>query len=290
MNVTRRDFLRCAGAGAAGGLLSTQAASAQETGAKVRLSACDWSLQAGGPEGIDIAKRVGLDGLEISAGKTGDKTKVTDPELRKKYKEAMERTGIVASSVAMGFLNNAPFVTETDSVAWVEQAVEATKDLGANVILLAFFGKGDLRYRDVPKPDDVDATVEKLKEAAPAAEKAGIILGLENTLSAKDNLGIIERVKSDAVRVYYDIRNSTGNGYDVPAEIRILGDRMCQIHFKDGPDYLGEGAVKMEPVKESLRAINYDGWIVLETSIPSKNRDADFKRNIAYVRELMGTA
>ena len=290
MNVTRRDFLSLAGAGAAGTVLASGWASAQETGPKVRLSACDWSLQAGGPEGIDIAKRVGLDGLEISAGKTGDKTKVTDPDLRKRYKEAMERTGIVASSVAMGFLNNAPFVKEPDSVAWVEQAVEATKDLGAQVILLAFFGKGDLRHKDVVKPADVDATVAKLKDVAPAAEKAGIILGLENTLSAKDNLGIIERVKSDAVQVYYDIRNSTGNGYDVPAEIRDLSDRMCQIHFKDGPDYLGEGAVAMQPVKESLRAIDYKGWIVLETSIPSKDRDADFKRNIAYVRELMGAA
>ena len=119
-------------------------------------------------------------------------------------------------------------------------------------------------------------------------KEAGVILGLENTLSAVQNLDICDRVKSDAVQVYYDIRNSTSNGYDVPAEIRLLDDRMCQIHFKDGSDYLGEGIVEMAPVAEALNDIAYAGWIVLETSTPSKDRNADFKRNAEYVRNLMG--
>ncbi|MFO7974411.1 MAG: sugar phosphate isomerase/epimerase family protein [Candidatus Hydrogenedentota bacterium] len=179
-------------------------------------------------------------------------------------------------------------VSEPRAMAWVEQTIAGTKDLGAKVMLLAFFGKGDLRFGSGKlKEKDVDTLVEQLKVLAPKAEKAGVVIGLENTLSAEQNLDIINRVRSDAVRVYYDIGNSTGNGYDVPQEIRLLKDRICQIHFKDKKGYLGEGEVDMNAAAKAIRDIGYKGWIVLETKVIDE-RDADFKRNAAYTRSLFG--
>jgi len=290
MKITRRKFLTQTAGGVAGTLALSPSSAAAETAGKLRLSACDWSLQAMGPGGLEIAQRVGLDGLEVSAGNPADTLQIADPAYRQQYKDNVVKTGVVVSSVAMGLLNNAPLASDPRGPAWLEQTIEAAKDLDAKVMLLAFFGEGDLREKRKLKTADVDAVVERLKEAAPKAEQAGVILGLENTLSAKDNLAILDQVQSDAVRVYYDTGNSTSNRYDVPTEIRELGDRICQIHFKDGRYYLGEGKVKMEPVAEAIRAIGYTGWIVLETSIPSKDRDADFKRNAAYVRTLFGMA
>ena len=43
-----------------------------------------------------------------------------------------------------------------------------------------------------------EAVGDALREVAPAAEKAGVILGLENTISARDNVRIMERSKSPA--------------------------------------------------------------------------------------------
>ena len=37
----------------------------------------------------------------------------------------------------------------------------------------------------------------------------------------------------------------------------------------------------------SLKAIDYDGWIVLETACPSKDRTADCKKNAEFIRKLM---
>ena len=290
MSLSRRMFLaETAGAIAATVGVSTRGA-AQETHPKLRLSACDWSLQATGPSGLDIAKRVGLDGLEVSAGSPTDVLDIAKPEYRQQYKDSVAKTGILVSSVAMGFLNNAPLASDARGPAWLEQTIDAAKDLDAKVVLLAFFGKGDLRKKRQLKEADVDVVVGHLKEAAPKAEEAGVVLGLENTLSAKQNMAVLDRVKSDAVKVYYDTGNSTYNLYKVPDEIRQLKDRICQIHFKDGRYYLGEGKVKMEPIAEAIADIGYEGWVVLETSIPSKDRDADFKKNAAYVRTLLGMA
>ena len=292
MDMTRRGFLKGTAAGVAGARLGVEMLPAEEAASKkapqIRLSACDWSLGAGGPGGLEIAKRCTLEGLEVSAGGAADKLKIADADYRKQYKEKVKETGILVPSLAMGLLNGSPLATEPRGPAWLEQTIEAAADLGAGVILVAFFGKGSLLSGKDFKKDDVEAVVTRLKDAAVKAKEAKVILGLENTLSAKQNLEIIDRVKSDWVRVYYDIGNSTGGGYNVPEEIRTLKERMAMIHFKDGGSYLGEGKVKMEPVAEALHAIEYKGWIVLETSCPSKDRDADFKKNAAYVRKLMG--
>src|SRR5690606_12713354 len=73
MQTTRRQFLAgVAGTGAAGvAALWARGAGAAEA-PKYRLSACDWSLRAMGPEGVEVARAVGLDGLEVSAGDSTD--------------------------------------------------------------------------------------------------------------------------------------------------------------------------------------------------------------------------
>ena len=58
------------------------------------------------------------------------------------------------------------------------------------------------------------------------------------------------------------------------------------FHFKDGPHYLGEGNIKLQSIADSVRAIDYRGWIVLETSCPSGNPENDCRRNTAVVRKL----
>jgi len=107
-------------------------------------------------------------------------------------------------------------------------------------------------------------------------------------LSAKQYLEILDKIGSDAVGAYYDIGNSTNKGLDVPADIRALKGRLSMIHFKDGSSFLGEGKVKMEPVCEAIKAIDYKGWIVLETSCPTKDTVADCKRNADYSRKVLG--
>ena len=59
---------------------------------------------------------------------------------------------------------------------------------------------------------------------------------MENYLSAEDNMRIIDRVGSPAVKVYYDVGNSTDKGRDILKEIRTLGKLICELHAKDG-DY-----------------------------------------------------
>jgi sugar phosphate isomerase/epimerase len=88
--------------------------------------------------------------------------------------------------------------------------------------------------------------------------------------------------------LYYDVGNTTNLGYDAPAEIRRLKDRIACFHFKDNPHYLGAGKIAFPPIAAAVREIGYRGWIVLETTSPAKNPVADAQRNASFIRQLLG--
>jgi len=273
--IPRRTFLTGAAAGLAGWLPRFRAGAP-----RIRVSCCHTDFAD--------AKKSGLDGVELSVGGPAEKLRIADPEYRAKVKEQMKETGLATSSFMMGLFNSHPLASDPRGPAWLEQAIEAAKDLGAHTILVAFFGKGSLKQGKEVKKADVEVVVERLRAAAPKAREAGVFLGIENTLSAEQNLEILGRIGHDSVRIYYDCYNLTGEGYDVPAEIRLLKDRISIFHFKNGPDYLESGKVKWEPIVEAMNDIRYEGWIVLETSCPSKDRVADDRKNAEYVRRLFG--
>lgn len=279
---TRRQFLRAAVLGGTGTwffLRSPATLHGAQGNPKFKIGSCRLDL----PQ----AREAGLEGIEIPVRDNVEKLPISDPAFRQKLKAQMKETGVAVSSLMMGLLNNYPLVSDPRAPGWLEQCIDAAQDLGAGVILVAFFGKGDLRDEQKNlKAADVDQLIARIKAVAPRAKAAGVILALENTLSAKQNAEILARIGSDAVQLYYDVGNSTRNGYDVPAEIRFLGKRIACIHFKDGKSYLGEGEIPFDPIAAAVRAINYRGWIVLETSDPSKNSVADARRNATFIRQL----
>lgn len=152
------------------------------------------------------------------------------------------------------------------------------------VLLLPFFGKWAIQNQD-----EGNAVGDALREIAPEAEKAGVILAIEDTISAENNVRIMDRAKSKNVSVYYDTGNSTQAGFDVVKEIRWLGkDRICQFHLKD-PHYLEEGTISFPRVIEAVWDIGFTGAANLETDTHTGSSvEADMHKNLAYIRQVMG--
>ena len=277
MNLTRRTFIRQASVALAATTLLPR--TLQAAPAKIKVGTCVIGLEA--------ARQAGLDGVEVWAGNEADELDIFKAATRAKYQAQMQATGLPVCSFMMGLLNNFPLATDPRGQAWLAQCIDAAKDLGAKNILVAFFGKGDLQSGKKIKEDAFASVVKRLREAAPRAKDAGVTLAVENMLSADQNLRLLEEVNYDSVRLYYDVFN-TGNsmGYDSFAEIRKLKDRISQIHFKNGSLYLDEDKPYFEAIAAAIKEIDYPGWIVLETSSPSKNGVADAKRNGDFVRSL----
>ncbi len=284
---TRRTFLAAAAAGLAGSAMLRDLLAAEDGsgGLKYRIGSRTDCFG----EKFDNAKRAGLEGVELGVGKPADKLDISKPERIKKHQDDVKAAGLVVCSLSMDLLNGNPLATDPKGPQWLEQTIDAAGQLGAEAILIPFFWRGDL-FTDKKelKKADVDSVVSRLKDAAPKAKAAGVKLGLENWCTAKENLEILDRIGSDAVGCYYDIGNSTVRGHDVPAEIRALKGRIAMFHFKDDETYVGEGRINLPAVAEAVKAIDYKGWIVLETACPTKNPEADAAKNVQIIRKALG--
>ena len=248
-----------------------------------KIGICDWTLgKRTNPESFALARSIGLDGVQVDMGSAKDNLPLRQRGLQRKFLETARENNVEIGSVAMGVLNNVPYKSEPEAEQWVLDSIDACKALGCEVLLMAFFGKGDL-HND---RKGVAVVVERLKRAAEKAEDKGVILGFESQLSAEEHMDIIGRVGSPAVQVYYDVANSHKNGYDIYKEIRYLGKHICEFHAKDNDDLYGKGSIDFPEVRRAMDDAGYRGWIHMEgTKMPlglleSCRYDCEYLRRI----------
>jgi L-ribulose-5-phosphate 3-epimerase len=280
---SRRNFIEMSIGATVALATSGLPAFAARVGVKFKVGVTDWNLrQEGKIESIALAKELGFDGVQVSIGKGTDKLPLSDPALQKMYLDESKRVGLPIESLCLEILHRNYLKSDPLGQRWVADSIPIARAMGVRVVLLPFFGKGAL-----DTAAEMDRVGDTLKEIAPAAEKAGVILGLEDTVSARDNVRIADRTKSPAVLTYYDVGNSTKNGFDVVEEIRWLGGaRICEVHLKDNPHYLGEGQIDFKAVVDALSGVGFDGWAQLETDCPI-SVEADMRRNLKFIRGVI---
>jgi L-ribulose-5-phosphate 3-epimerase len=285
--LTRRDMIRHSVQATAWLALAARCAPLFAASGKrrYRIGACDWSIgKMGDPRAFEVAKEIGLDGVQVSLGTAGDDMRLRKPEVQQQYLAAAKQAGLQVASLAIGELNSIPYKSDPRTVQWVSDSIDVCKALGVRVVLLAFFGNDDLR-------DDkagADEVVRRLKAVAPKAEKAGVILGIESWLSADQHLEILERVGSKSVQVYYDVCNSNDRGYDIYKEIRQLGKRICEFHAKENGSLLGQGKVDFHKVRAAIDDIGYSGWIQIEGAVPDgKPMLESYQANCQFMRGIL---
>jgi len=283
LEFTRRRFLRCAVAFS----FTSRIGFAQ--GAKLRIGVTDWNLNMGAnPDAVSLAAQLGFDGVQVSFGRkiVDDKMPADNPDVVARYLSLSKQHKIPIDGTCVDRLHDNGLKSDKLAPQWVLDSIRLTKALNARVLLLPFFGRWALQSQD-----EMDHVGDALCDLAPEAEKAGVILGLEDTISAEDNVRIMDRSRSTSVLVYYDVGNSTKAGFDVVKEIRWLGrDRICQFHFKDNPHYLGEGNIQFPSIIHAIRDIGFSGYANLEVDAHPNQLEADMRRNLTYIRNLLEQA
>lgn len=275
--LTRREWMA--------GLPAAAALRAQGT-ATVKIGVTDWNLRKGANvESVALAASLGFDGVEVSFGRQAadGRLPLDRPEAIAAYKEAFRQHGIAVAGTCLDVLHVNCLMNDPLAQKWVADGIRLSRLLGAKVMLLPAFGKCEIKTKT-----EMIETAAALKDVAKEAEKAGVTLGLENTISAENSVRIAEMVGSSAVKVYFDAGNALNWGHDPYKELRWLGaGRICQIHIKDNPHYLGEGRLRWPELIQSIHDIGFTGFANLETDAPSKVVEADMRRNLAYIRALM---
>jgi sugar phosphate isomerase/epimerase len=232
------------------------------------------------------ARRLGLAGVEIEL--TRAQLRAPSAPRLAALRAARAASGLAVPSLALGEHNAGGVASRDEATAAaaredIRQAIDWAAALGASVILVPFFFKGDLQDES-----DVARAVAAFRALCPVAEARGIALCYEGTLNAAAIRRMADMVGSPAFGCYFDLANAVWRGMDTATEIRALGPLVRQVHVKDtrvGPGDVppGQGLVDYAASAAALRAIGYDGWLVLETPAapePLIARDISFTRRV----------
>jgi L-ribulose-5-phosphate 3-epimerase len=298
--MNRREVIKRGATLAAGVLVTPQLFSAHH-GHQFKIGACDWSIKRMLElEAFRMGQDLGLDGIQYSFDETGRGWDLRTKENREAVRNVVKATGVAMSSLAIGLLNKIPFASTERGEELVVECIQAMATMkreavqlddaelaakvAPNLVLLAFFNKGDING----KPELIAKVIEKLKRVTPMAEKHGFTLGLETWLNESDHRHILESVDSPAVKVYYDVANSNKMGYDIYKEIQSLGPgNICEIHCKENGFLLGRGRIAFERLRGVIKNIGYKGWLIIESATP-KNMEVGkaYQHNLNYLRSV----
>ena len=257
----------------------------------VRVGMTDWNLgQRGDITKIALAREIGLEGIQVSVQYPTDGKTPTlrDTKTQADFRRAALDNGIQICSLAIGSPGKSrlPLHTNPAAAILLVEAVEVAHNLGTNNILLPILGDSHI---DMTNQSQVATFVAMMKEVARYAEKYGVVVGLEDWISAEDNIRLLEAIGSDHVAVYYDPHNIVARAKvkDIYAEPKMLGTRISQVHVKNANMLLSSpgGRLDWPRMAQQFHEIGYRGWYVLETDSPTKDIIADTRANIEYVKK-----
>ncbi len=296
----RRDFLASSLAAGAGLALTGGPAGAAEFRTKIKKALIVGKVEE---KSLLQIKEAGFDGVECRVWNAS-------PAEAEKARAIAEKCGMRIHSVMRGWANfNKPESVEAD-VESMKTALAAAKGYGADAVLLVPCRLGKLKmpepwefdikfdkktshlkrvvkgdnapYREYIEAHDrsSDMSREALKRLIPAAEKAKVVIAVENVWNnmwVKPDLAahFVRSLGSPWIQYYLDIGNHVK--YAPPEEwIRATGKTIVKVHIKDfklNPDGHGgkfvdirDGSVDWPLVRKELDKIGYNGWATIEGS------------------------
>jgi hydroxypyruvate isomerase len=281
---SRRDVLRAALAAPAIGAIGTlgttataaEAAKVVKNG-RLKQSACRWCYgKIPMDELCSAAKDMGLVGLDLVGP--------ADFATLKKY-------GLVSTMVPSNPLTNGPCDPKfmKPSLEAMVKAIEATSKEGwRNVICMS----GNARGID-PKTG-MDNCVKVLKEAAPIAEKAGVILNMELLNSKVDHpdymcdnskwgVELVKRVASPNFKLLYDIYHMQIMEGDVIRTIEANHEHYAHYHTGGNPgrNELDETQeLNYKAIAKAIVATGFDGYMAHEF-IPKRDPLTSLREAVA---------
>jgi len=239
---------------------------------------------------FQLAKDIGADGVEVDMGGLGERetwdNQLTNTATRQLFLDKAKELGLEIPALAMTGFFAQSFAERPTVPRMIQDCVDTMKAMNVKVAFLPLGVKGDLAKNPELRP----AIVSRLKVAGEIAAKAGVVIGVETSLSARDEVKLLDEIGSPAIKIYFNFANAVKNGRDIPAELRTLGkDRICQIHAtnEDGVWLQNDPKIDLPKIKQTLDEMGWSGWLVIERSRDAKDpRDVkkNFGANAAYLK------
>jgi L-ribulose-5-phosphate 3-epimerase len=183
---------------------------------------------------FDTAARLGLAAIEwIFEAPRAEENPILTSAGRARIRQAVSDSGVVVRSVCADYFMVHRLAGEGREAVRKNRTallalIEAAEAIDAERILIP------LLETSAVDTDELKREVqESLAEVADRAAECEIVLGLELEISGVEYRALIDGVGHPAVKAYYDVGNSTAQGFDVATDVEPLLDVLHAVHLKD---------------------------------------------------------
>ncbi|HEY8944067.1 MAG TPA: sugar phosphate isomerase/epimerase family protein [Polyangiaceae bacterium] len=181
-----------------------------------------------------IAAHLGFAAIEwILEAPRAEENPLLSAEGRAEIRRVSAASGVAVRSICADYFmvhrlaGDGEVATHKNRRAFLEM-LDAAHEIGAERILVPL-----LETSAVDTPELRAEVRESLAAVAEHAAARGIVLGLEMEIAGPEYRALIDSVGSPAVRAYYDVGNSTAQGFDVATDVLPLLDVLHAVHLKD---------------------------------------------------------
>ena len=180
------------------------------------------------------------------------------------------------------------------------RALGTASEAGVEMVTVPFFGKNVIELES-----ELTRAADALLDMVDHAEEAGVVIAVESTLASHQVQFLLDHLgNSGDVRVCCNTGVALSRKFDVVTGIRQLSAdaiafvRLQDVRMTEGvpPDFdvpLGEGDVDFSTVVQAIRAVGFDGWVVVDPpktaeGVGKASRTA--KETVRFARDILGSA
>jgi len=261
---------------------------------RYRVAACDWMMLKRQKLGeFKLASEIGADGVEMDMGPLGQRVlfdnKLRDPHFQQLFRHTADSIGVKVPSIAMSGFFAQSFLKRENYRDLINDCLQTMAVMDSEVAFLPLGGSGhDWKEKGEARTE----LVRRLHEVGEMARLAGKVIAIRTQLDARANIKLLKEVKSEGIKIYYNLQDAVDNGRDPAKELMQLGaKRVAQIHasLTDSVTLDVDPRIDMYRIKKTLDEMNWSGWLVVERSRNAKdvkNVKGNYGRNVAYLKKI----
>lgn len=241
---------------------------------------------------LALTKELGADGVELDMGGLGNRptfdNKLMNDTIRQEFVNKAKELNIQISSLAMTGYYAQSFCGRTEYIRSIRDCITTMQKMNVKTAFLPLGVQCDLRKN----PSVRESVVSRLKVAGQMAEEAGVVIGIETALTAKEEKKLLKEIGSPAIQIYFNFSDPLKEGRDLYKELKVLGrKRICMIHCtnKDSVWIQNDPQLDMVKVKKLLDKMKWEGWLVIERSRDAKqptNVKWNYGANTTYMKSI----
>ncbi|MEJ8842929.1 sugar phosphate isomerase/epimerase family protein [Lacibacter sp. H375] len=241
---------------------------------------------------ITLTAELKADGVEVDMGGLGNRptfdNQLLIDSVRNQFIQTAKENNVEIFCLAMTGYYAQSFCGRAEYIRSIEDCIKTMSLMKVKHAFLPLGVQCDIKKN----PAIRDSVIARLRVAGKLAEEAGVIIGIETSLTAKEEVELLKQIGSPAIKIYFNFSNPLKEGRDLISEIKILGkDRISIIHAtnKDSVWLENDPQIDMYKVKSTLDEIGWSGWLVIERSRDAKKpSDTKFNygANTAYLKKV----